>query len=392
MDEPSNPETKLVRPKILLVDDDPSLLDFYAATLGSEYEIGRAQDGKEALALLASTTFDMVISDLQMPGMDGLQLLRAVRDKDLDLPVMLITGSASLESALEALEYGAFRYLTKPVEVPALRGAAAYGVRLRKMAKIKRQALGLLGEQTTLAGDRAGLESRFGKGLDGLWMAYQPIVSWSKKLVFAYEALVRTDEASLGGPGPLFEAAESLDRLHTLGQRIRASVGRSIESIPSDAHVFVNLHPRDFDDDDLYDPKSPLSQIAQRVVLEVSERASLETVKDARPRIAQLRKMGFRIAIDDLGAGHAGLSTFTHLEPDVVKLDMSLVRGADKEPTKRKLIKSMTGLCKDLNMIVITEGVETAGERDAVVEAGCDLLQGYLFGKPARKVSPAVFA
>ncbi len=388
--ETSTPEA-LARQRVLLVDDDPQILDLYSAILGNEYDLQHASAGREALLLLKEQHFDTVVCDLVMPDISGLQFLKTVRETDLDLPVMLVSGAATLETALQALEFGAFRYLTKPVENAGLRSAVAYGVRLSRMARMKRQALEVVNGASTLEFDHAALEVRFERSLAGLWMAYQPIVSWSLKTVVAWEALVRSDEPTMNNPGVIFPAAERLARVEELGRRIRASIAASIDAVPTTGEVYVNLHPADFADPDLYDPSAPLSLVAKRVVLEVSERASLDTVRDARPRIASLRRMGFRIAIDDLGAGHAGLSTFTQLEPDIVKLDMSLVRGADREPTKRKLIKSMTGLCKDLSMLVVMEGVETPGERDACINAGCDLLQGYLFGKPDRSVLPAKF-
>jgi EAL domain-containing protein (putative c-di-GMP-specific phosphodiesterase class I) len=94
--------------------------------------------------------------------------------------------------------------------------------------------------------------------------------------------------------------------------------------------------------------------------------------------------MGFRIAVDDLGAGYAGLTSFAMLEPELVKLDMTLVRDIDRSPTKQKLVRSVAGLCKELGMMVVGEGVETAAERDVLISCGCDLLQGYLFAKPDR--------
>ena len=152
--------------------------------------------------------------------------------------------------------------------------------------------------------------------------------------------------------------------------------------------MYVNLHPRDLDDPSLYSGQEPLAKFAHRVVLEVSERTSLDMIKDARRRIANLREIGYRIAMDDMGAGHAGLATFAHLEPDVVKIDMALVRGSDREPLRRKLIRSIAELCGDLKMLVVVEGIETLAERDAVVSASCDLLQGYLFGKPEPGMIP----
>jgi EAL domain-containing protein (putative c-di-GMP-specific phosphodiesterase class I) len=120
------------------------------------------------------------------------------------------------------------------------------------------------------------------------------------------------------------------------------------------------------------------------VVLEITERASLEKVKDVRAKIAELRRMGFRIAIDDLGAGYAGLTSFATLEPEFVKLDMSLVRDIDHNHTKATVVRSMVSVCKELSMMVVAEGVETPQECDLLVALGCDFLQGYLLAKPGR--------
>jgi EAL domain-containing protein (putative c-di-GMP-specific phosphodiesterase class I) len=85
-----------------------------------------------------------------------------------------------------------------------------------------------------------------------------------------------------------------------------------------------------------------------------------------------------------MGAGYAGLTSFALLEPEVVKLDMSLVRDVHQSPTKQKVIRSMTSLCKELGMLVVAEGVETPAERDMLIELDCDLLQGFLFARPGR--------
>jgi EAL domain-containing protein (putative c-di-GMP-specific phosphodiesterase class I) len=121
------------------------------------------------------------------------------------------------------------------------------------------------------------------------------------------------------------------------------------------------------------------------VVLEVTERSGLYRIDHLPSRIAKLRELGYRIAVDDLGASHAGLSSFRQLGPDIVKLDISLVRDVDSFPAKASLIKSMITLCtQDLGMRVVCEGVETEGERDMLHSLGADLLQGYLFGMPSR--------
>jgi EAL domain-containing protein (putative c-di-GMP-specific phosphodiesterase class I) len=105
-------------------------------------------------------------------------------------------------------------------------------------------------------------------------------------------------------------------------------------------------------------------------------------VKDIQARVAVLRYHGFRIAIDDLGAGYAGLSSFVALGPEIVKLDMSLVREVHKSEIRQRLIGSMATLCKEMGMRVVAEGVEAADEDESVRALGCDLVQGYLYAKP----------
>ena len=180
----------------------------------------------------------------------------------------------------------------------------------------------------------------------------------------------------------MLDAAERLDRLHDLGRTIRTRAAEPAAHMPDGAMLFVNLHTQDLLDADLFDRSRPLASIASHVVLEITERASLLNVRDVQTRIAGLREMGFRIAVDDLGAGYAGLTSFAQLEPEVVKLDMSLVRGVHAQPTKLTLVRTMIAMCRELGMQVVAEGIETPEERDAMVNAGCDLLQGYLFAKP----------
>ena len=146
--------------------------------------------------------------------------------------------------------------------------------------------------------------------------------------------------------------------------------------------LFVNLHTKDLADESLYDPDTPLAKMALRVVLEITERARLESVGDVPGRIRRLRELGYRVALDDLGAGYASLTSFAALEPDIVKLDMSLVRGIHESTTKQKLVGSMIRVCVDLGIGVVGEGVECVEERDTLVGLGCDLLQGFLFGRP----------
>ena len=369
---------------ILVVDDEPELLRGVCRGLKLlGYSVTEARNGEEAVQHLRRRAFDVVVSDIVMPGMGGIQLLKEIRQHDLHVPVVLMTGAPAVSTAVQALEYGAFHYLTKPVEPEALDTIVQKAVRMHRMARVKQQAAELLGHAGALGTDRAGLEASFDRAMHSMWMAYHPIVDVKKQTIFGYEALLRSTEPSLPHPGAVIDAAMRLGRLELLGRAIRSLAA---EPIPTDTDflLFVNLHVTDLTDPALSDPESPLSKIASRVVLEITERSSLDEVKDARRRVASLREMGFKIAVDDLGAGYAGLSSFTLLEPEIVKLDMSLIRDIHITSTKQKVVRSMTALSKDMGMTVVAEGVETRDERDCLIDLGCELLQGFLFAKPGR--------
>ena len=371
--------------KVLVVDDEPVTARSYARALAAHgYRVTIAHDGREAADLAKTSGFDVVVSDIAMPDMDGLALLRAIREHDLDVPMIFMTGSPALESAMQAIEYGAFRYLVKPVEPDAMLEVVSRAVRVHKLARVRREAVAVQELEGRQIGDRAGLEARYASAVEKIWVAAQPIVSWSGKSTFAYETLLRTDEPTLRSPLDFFDAAERLGRAAELGRIIRGHVANLMREAPKNAHIFVNLHPADLEDDELYADGGALTPFAGQVVLEITERAALDQIHELGSRVTRLRTLGYRIAIDDLGAGYAGLTSFAQLEPEVVKVDMSLVRGIDGSAVKQKLVRSIIALCTELGIQLVAEGIETPAERDTLVTLGGDLCQGYLFAKPGR--------
>lgn len=227
------------------------------------------------------------------------------------------------------------------------------------------------------------LEDKLQRCLATLTLHFQPIVHAGTRARFGYEALLRSADRSLPHPGAILDAAERLERTQALGRNVRAQAAKVIASTPPERGLmFVNLHLLDLFDKQLLSPFAPLSKVASRVVLEITERTSLEGQIDLRYRVAELRELGFHIAIDDLGGGHARMGTFTPLDTDFVKLDMSLVRDVDKHQLKQRLIRSVTQLCREQGTQVIGEGVETEAEAQVLFDLGCDLLQGYVIARP----------
>jgi len=371
------------RPRVLVVDDDALLLEVYTDLLvDAGFEVETAGSASGATRRLEGSPFDVVLTDIVMPDGNGLEVLRAARRRDLDVPVILITGSPTLHSAIQAIEMGAMRYLVKPVPREDLLGSVEQAVRLRRLAGLKREFLLHLGGGEKLVGDRAGLEVVFGRGVEALWLAYQPIFQAADRSVYGYEVLLRSGEPTVASPLAFIQVAERLGRVTELGEAVRASAARARASLAPGTVFFVNIHALELDDDALFSSSSPLSRYAKDVVLEVTERLPLDGVRNLTSRVRALRGLGYRIAIDDLGAGYAGLTSFAALEPDFVKLDRELIHGLDREPIKRKLVSSMASLCRQLGIGVVAEGVETEGEMDVAASLGCDLLQGFFLQRP----------
>lgn len=371
---------------VLLIDDDFSVRRTHVKMLErGGYSVVPSPSARHALDLAEhGLRASVIVTDLNMPEMNGIEFLRAVRRFDQDVPVIILTGFPSLETAISAIEYGGFRYLTKPAPAHELLAAIRDGVVMHRMALLKRRALELYDGTRSHFSDRAGLEGAFDRALDQLYIALQPIVNWRKREIVGYEALMRSNEARLADPDALLDAAQKLGRLRELGRRVRAQVVHAVQVAPIETLLFTNLHSADLTDDELYKSATPLATCAKRIVLEVTERSSLDRVPDVKDRAQALRSLGFKIAIDDLGTGYAGLASFTQLQPDIAKLDVSLVRDIDASAQKRSIVKSMIAVCRDdLGVQVVCEGVETCAERDTLEELGSDTLQGHLFGRPA---------
>lgn len=376
-------------PRVLIVDDDEPLAKVFARTLqAAGYEVGWARDGADAKRRLSSETFDVIVSDISMPGLNGIDLLRAIRKRDLDVPVVLVTGEPGLDSAVRAVEHGALRYLEKPVSPELLRDVVAGAVRLHELARIKRRALALFHDRAREASDRAGLDAAFTDVLESLSIKFQPIAQLSPPRIFAYEALLRSSNPTLPKPRNVLEAAGRLERMHELGRVVRRKAAEAMSRLSEDVLLFVNVHPIELGDDDFFSPSSPLIEHAYRVVLEVTERAHLDSVPDLGGRIGRLRALGYRLAVDDLGAGYSTLTAFVQLNPEFAKIDMSLVRELHRSETKQALVRSILELCRGMGVRVVAEGVEKAEEMKALAKLDADLFQGYLLGRPRKDFLP----
>jgi EAL domain-containing protein (putative c-di-GMP-specific phosphodiesterase class I) len=365
---------------VLVVDDEPSIRRVLSDFLQMEgFSVETAPDGEAALNYLARRQFDVVISDLKMPRLGGLELLSEVSKLNPGALTIVMTGFGTVDTAITAMKAGAYDYILKPFKVDVVLATIVQGLARREKEALEQGVSALSRPEVSRA-----LKTRFRRAVDTLWLAFQPILSGDGRQVYGHEVLLRSDEPNLTDPAQVLETAELLGSLNELGRVIRERAVEAFVKLPSEGLMFVNLHPKDLTDPALFSASEPLSSIAHRVVLEITERSSLDKLDGVRQRVANLRRMGFRIAIDDLGAGYAGLTSFAQLEPEIVKLDMSLVRDVHRDGTKQKIVRSMTRLVREMGSLVVAEGVESEEELDVVVDLGCDFVQGFYFARPER--------
>lgn len=224
--------------------------------------------------------------------------------------------------------------------------------------------------------------------------AYQPIVEFTTQSIYAYEALVR---------GPKGESAASIlaqvndINRYRFDQACRMKAVQGAAKLGMTEFLSINFLPNA-----VYRPEVCIRSTfaaarkynfpIENIIFEVTEG---EHIQD-RPHLVNIfrsyREFGFQTAIDDFGAGYAGLNLLAEYQPDLIKIDMDLVRDIDKNKPRQAIVAGIAAICKSLNIRVLAEGIETRAERDFLLSIGISLMQGYWFAKPGFKELPKIAA
>jgi EAL domain-containing protein (putative c-di-GMP-specific phosphodiesterase class I)/GGDEF domain-containing protein len=222
----------------------------------------------------------------------------------------------------------------------------------------------------------------------GVYVDYHPIVVASTREIFGYEALARGQLRTLRSPEVMFDVAAEADLIWELSRlcRERALEGMSTR-LEAGQLLFLNVDPHDF-----ADPAFSETEVSEpsRVVIEITERTAIKDYPKFRERLKAFREKGFRFAVDDAGSGYAGLGSIANLEPDFIKLDISLINAIDTNFIKQNLVQTMVRFANDHGAMVIAEGVERAEEFKTVQDLGVHLVQGFFLHRPQSASSPIV--
>ncbi len=219
-------------------------------------------------------------------------------------------------------------------------------------------------------------------------IAFQPIVGLDQASIIAYEALTRPKpESGFRTPDELFDAAERAGLTWEIEELARSLALERAASWPGGTQLFLNCSPDVVGDDRFVDAMldgvaSYPGLSASRIVLEVTERSESHHIDRLQRQTAALQKHGFRIAIDDVGAGTSGLNRIMLLRPQWLKMDRALITDIDQDPVRTNLIRFLTHFGRLSGVSIIAEGIERTEELDRLLQLGVDAVQGYLLGRP----------
>jgi len=223
--------------------------------------------------------------------------------------------------------------------------------------------------------------------LRAIKVVYQPVVDLKTKKIFAYEALVRSQAPEFDSPPSLFSAAVQHACTGELGRIIREMAVEGCPSFP----LFLNIHPAELNDKFVVQPNDPIFQHSEDVYLEITEGVPLSHFALCQSILREVRGRGVYLVVDDLGAGYSNLKYIADLHPRVVKLDRGLIMGLVQHTRMFKLVSAIVVLCRELDAMVVAEGIETNEELEAVIDAGARFGQGYLLARPAFPPPPVTW-
>lgn len=218
---------------------------------------------------------------------------------------------------------------------------------------------------------------------------FHPIVDLDANSIIGYEALTRGPEGTeYENPYILFDIAEETELLFELDRLCRKKGLENSRGLKPGLKLFLNCLPSAvldpmFKGDYLKKVLNDLKLSAGNVVLEFTEREAIEQFDLFKESVQYYKDVGFAIAVDDTGAGYSSLETVVELNPQYIKLDLSIVRGIDQNILKQELIKAVVGLSKQMNATVIAEGIETREELNTLKKIGITTGQGFFFAKPS---------
>ncbi len=373
--------------RYLVVDDEAfmrSLVTRILKNLGA-IEVANSENGQAALEHLRDNSTDIILCDLNMPGMDGVEFLRHLTKSEFNGAVALISGEdqrvletvRSLAEAHNLTILGALSKPVKPDDLKKLLGNLENNLSIRhSYAPIDAPDVDEL---------RAAIES------DELELFYQPKVSVPDRKIIGVESLVRWrhKERGLIPPVAFIPVAEDhglIDEMTDAIYMIATQQGGKWLADGRDFKVAVNISVESLNRLDL--PEFIVDTAAQNgldpshIILEITESRLMQDIKGPLEILTRLRLKGVSLSIDDFGTGHSSMEQLKRIPFTELKIDRAFVNDAVNDAAARAILESSVTLAKSLGMTTVAEGVENQADWDLVASLGVDVVQGYFIAKP----------
>jgi EAL domain-containing protein (putative c-di-GMP-specific phosphodiesterase class I)/FixJ family two-component response regulator len=365
--------------RILIVDDEPAVAQLLGVLLSAHgYKAEIVDTGKEALARANSNT-DLILLDTLLPDCDGFKICHLLKNnsRTKHIPIIVISGRIGNSDRLESFHLGADDYLTKPFEPEELFArveAVLYRNRIHHRDDPPNHSYEIIHELRQII-DQESIAAYF-----------QPIYFLKPLRLFGLEVLSRPQtNGLLSNPEDLFKAALRFGLYYELEMIVWRKAIEIARRNFDHEHLFLNCSPYLIESDRFENVKAMFQDFnmgATNVFLELTERSAIGEHQLFFDRLSRYRQYGFKIAIDDVGAGYATLEAIIKTRPEIVKIDRKIVTGLGEDPFKKSIVKLIIAFCRENAIICIAEGIETKEDFQTLVELGVQAGQGYFLYKP----------
>lgn len=379
------------RIKVMVADDEESVRDVLEALLSSEPEIdlvGKAADAEAAIELACSRLPDVALVDVHMPGGGGPRATREILRRSPPTRVVALSAHEDVSTVLTMLRAGAVGYVVKGESTDEIlsaihrtvQGKSSVPERLAApvAAAMVEHVQGLRDATRTRQLQRERVERAIENR--AFKIVFQPIVDLESGREAGFEALARFSDLPERPPNVWIAEAEAVGMLQDLELALAKAAIDQLETLPPDVYLSLNLSPETA----VSERAGRMLEAADpsRIVVELTEHAPVADYDELRDSLSGLRDRGVRLAIDDAGAGFASLRHIVRLDPDIIKLDITLTRRIEKDPVRQALAVALVSFANQVGATVVAEGVETELQLEVLRLTGIRFAQGYLLGPP----------
>ena len=388
--------------RVLIAEDDPAFRAMLGEVVADDPAlrlIASAADAAEAVVLAEREHPDVAIVDVRMPAGGGVRATERIRALTPDTRVIALTAHTDPSVVLEMLRAGAVGYVLKGAPLEEIR-AAVHGCMRGESNLAGPVARDVVDELAARLERQRRKDDEFGRREARIRTAlargrpvavFQPVVRLEDGSVVGVEALARFDVGLRESPLPWFEDAGSVDMRTEL--ELAAVSAAVLAAGDLDDHLWISLNVSPdtaLQADRLLEALSSLDQ--ERLVVEITEQAPVEDYDELNAALRHLRDAGVRIAVDDAGAGYASLRHILRLEPDMIKLDKSLVHDLHRDRARRALATALISFAAEIGATIVAEGIEQAAELNTLRDLGVTFGQGYHLARPHRPPVEALVA